>query len=194
MRISEGINCPLTQSGLCTSGAKPNLHLIPMTTDLTNIPADFKVLASGISGPEGPAIGPDGELYLVSAEDASIIRVSPDGDITQVAETKGRPNGLVFNKAGEMYVADADLKAILRIDADGKIETFVDGYQGTALGGPNDLCFLPNGDLFIASEGAGYQGGRRTSRVEPDDNATVGTGFGGHMDVGHRGILQSGDA
>ena len=102
---------------MCTTGATPILHLIPMTTDLTNIPADFKVLASGISGPEGPAIGPDGELYLVSAEDASIICVSPDGGIKQVAKTGGRPNGLVFNKAGEMYVADADLKAILHIDS-----------------------------------------------------------------------------
>jgi gluconolactonase len=120
-----------------------------MTTDLTNIPADFSVLASGIKGPEGPAIAPDGHLYLVSAEDGAIISVSPDGDITQVAKTGGRPNGLVFNKAGEMYVADADLKAILRIDGEGKIETFVDGYEGTALGGPNDLCFLPNGDLLF---------------------------------------------
>ena len=149
MRILEGNNHRLDGGSLCTTGATPILHLIPMTTDLTNIPADFKVLASGISGPEGPAIGPDGELYLVSAEDASIICISPDGGIKQVAKTGGRPNGLVFNRAGEMYVADADLKAILHIDADGQIETFVDGYEGTALGGPNDLCFLPNGDLLF---------------------------------------------
>ena len=45
-----------------------------------------------------------------------------------------------------------------------------------------------------AGEGAGYQGGRRPSGVEPDDDATVATRFGGHMDVGHPGILQSGDA
>ena len=58
---------------MCTSGAKPKLHLIPLTTDLTNIPADFSVLASGIKGPEGPAIGPDGHLYLVSAEHIPLI-------------------------------------------------------------------------------------------------------------------------
>ena len=28
-------------------------------------------------------------------------------------------------------------------------EVFVDEYEGTALGGPNDLCFLPNGDLLF---------------------------------------------
>ena len=120
-----------------------------MTTDLTNLPTDFKVLASGIAGPEGPAIGPDGQLYLVSAEDAAIIRISADGEVTQVAKTEGRPNGLVFDSAGDMFVADADLKAILRIGADEQVETFVDEYEGGALGGPNDLCFLPNGDLLF---------------------------------------------
>ncbi len=134
---------------LCTRGARSNLRLIPMSTDLTNIPADFQVLATGINGPDGPAIGPDGQLYLVSAVDAVIIRVSTDGEITRVAETKGRPNGLVFNAAGEMFVADADIKAIMRVDKNGELETFVDDYEGTALGGPNDLCFLPNGDLLF---------------------------------------------
>ncbi|MEE8046871.1 MAG: SMP-30/gluconolactonase/LRE family protein [Dehalococcoidia bacterium] len=120
-----------------------------MTTDLTNIPPDFSVLVSGVLGPEGPAIDSQGRLHLVSAEDASIIRVSSDGEVTQVATTDGRPNGLVFNKAGEMFVADAERKAILRIKGNGEAEVFVDDYEGTALGGPNDLCFLPNGDLLF---------------------------------------------
>ena len=120
-----------------------------MATDLTNIPPDFKVLASGVPGPEGPAIDSQGRLHLVSAEDASIIRVSNEGEITQIAKTEGRPNGLVFNSEDEMFVADAELKAILRFRSNGDPEVFVDQYEGTALGGPNDLCFLPNGDLLF---------------------------------------------
>ena len=120
-----------------------------MATDLTNIPPDFRVLASGVRGPEGPAIDSLGRLHLVSAEDASIIRVSSDGDLTEVAKTKGRPNGLVFNSEDEMFVADAELKAILRFRSNGDPEIFVDQYEGTALGGPNDLCFMPNGDLLF---------------------------------------------
>jgi gluconolactonase len=120
-----------------------------MTIDLTNTPPDFRVLVSGVRGPEGPAIDSQGNLHLVSAEDASIISVTADGDMSQVAETGGRPNGLVFNSSGDMFVADAELKAILRIDKNGKSEVFVEDYEGTALGGPNDLCFLPNGDLLF---------------------------------------------
>ncbi|MDP6056129.1 MAG: SMP-30/gluconolactonase/LRE family protein [Dehalococcoidia bacterium] len=120
-----------------------------MTTDLTNIPPDFRVLVSGVRGPEGPAIDSEGRLHLVSSEDAAIIRVSKDGDLAEIASTDGRPNGLVFNSSGEMLVADAARKAILRIDRNNKTEVFVDEYEGTALGGPNDLCFLPNGDLLF---------------------------------------------
>ncbi|MBN4064558.1 SMP-30/gluconolactonase/LRE family protein [Dehalococcoides mccartyi] len=120
-----------------------------MTTNLKNIPPDFKVLASVVRGPEGPAIDSEGRLHVVSSEDAAIFRVSDNGDLQEVASTGGRPNGLVFNSAGEMFVADAELKAILRIGPTGESEVFVDEYEGTNLGGPNDLCFLPNGDLLF---------------------------------------------
>ncbi|MBT3862114.1 MAG: SMP-30/gluconolactonase/LRE family protein [Chloroflexi bacterium] len=122
-----------------------------MTIDLTNIPPDFRVLATGVHGPEGPAINSEGLLHLVSAEDAAIFSVSADGDLTEVAQTGGRPNGLVFNPSDEMFVADAVLKAILKIDNNGNSEVFVEDYEGTGLGGPNDLCFLPNGDLLFTA-------------------------------------------
>jgi gluconolactonase len=69
--------------------------------------------------------------------------------VSQVATTEGRPNGLLFNKNGDMFVADAERKAILRIGSSGKAEVFVDEFAGTQLGGPNDLCFLPNGNLLF---------------------------------------------
>ena len=129
--------------------ARANLRRTKMTIDLTNIPPDFRVLATGVHGPEGPAINSEGLLHLVSAEDAAIFSVSADGDLTEVAQTGGRPNGLVFNPSDEMFVADAVLKAILKIDNNGNSEVFVEDYEGTGLGGPNDLCFLPNGDLLF---------------------------------------------
>jgi len=129
--------------------ARANLACTKMTIDLINIPPDFRILASGVRGPEGPAIDSEGRLHVVSSEDAAIFRLSADGELTEVAQTGGRPNGLVFNSSGEMYVADAELKAILKISEGGKPEVFVEDYEGTKLGGPNDLCFLPNGDLLF---------------------------------------------
>ena len=147
-----------------------------MTTDLTNTPPDFRVIVSGVRGPEGPAIDAQGRLHLVSAEDASIIRVSSEGDPSQIAITDGRPNGLLFNKNGEMFVADAKRKAILRIGSNGKAEVFVDEFAGTQFGGPNDLCFLPNGDLLFTDPIRRPQPDPAISpvyRVTPDGTVTA---------------------
>ena len=147
-----------------------------MTTDLTNTPPDFRVIVSGVRGPEGPAIDAQGRLHLVSAEDASIIRVSSEGDLSQIATTGGRPNGLLFNKNGEMFVADAKRKAILRIGSNGKAEVFVDEFAGTQFGGPNDLCFLPNGDLLFTDPIRRPQPDPAISpvyRVTPDGTVTA---------------------
>ena len=147
-----------------------------MTTDLTNTPPDFRVIVSGVRGPEGPAIDAQGRLHLVSAEDASIIRVSSEGDLSQIAITDGRPNGLLFNKNGEMFVADAKRKAILRIGSNGKAEVFVDEFAGTQFGGPNDLCFLPNGDLLFTDPIRRPQPDPAISpvyRVTPDGTVTA---------------------
>lgn len=147
-----------------------------MTTDLTNTPPDFRVIVSGVRGPEGPAIDAQGRLHLVSAEDASVIRVSSEGDLSQIANTDGRPNGLLFNKNGEMFVADAKRKAILRIGSNGKTEVFVDEFDGTQFGGPNDLCFLPNGDLLFTDPIRRPQPDPAISpvyRVTPDGTVTA---------------------
>ena len=120
-----------------------------MNSELANIPPDFKVLVSGILGPEGPAIDAEGRLHVVSADDGVILSISETGEVLEVAKTGGRPNGLVFNSKNEMFVADAELKAILRIDINGEIDVLTDSYEGTSLGGPNDLCSVPNGDLLF---------------------------------------------
>jgi gluconolactonase len=120
-----------------------------MEQDLTNYPDDFSIFASEIPTPEGPAVGPDGLLYLVSADDGKVLRVSPQGQVETVAETGGRPNGIAFNSSGEMFVADTGLKSILHVTRSGSVDVFIDEFDGTSFGGPNDLCFLPTGDLLF---------------------------------------------
>ncbi len=121
-----------------------------MTTQLPeNLPEGIEVVASEINTPEGPAWGPDGVLYFVSAGDASVRRLKSDGSTELVAETEGRPNGLAFAADGTLYVADAGRQAILRTTADGSLEVFAQDHESRKFGGPNDLCFLPNGDLLF---------------------------------------------
>ncbi len=121
-----------------------------LTTQLPeNLPSGIKVVVSEIDVPEGPAWGPDGALYFVSASEGRIYRLGDDGLPVQFADTEGRPNGLAFAQDGTLYVADADRKAILRIGGDGTVETFAEEHESRRFGGPNDLAFLPNGDLLF---------------------------------------------
>lgn len=121
-----------------------------MTIELPeNLPEGIEVVASGIDVPEGPAWGPDGHLYFVSAGDAHIYRLGKDGSSEQVAHTGGRPNGLAFSSDGVLYVADAGRQAILRMGSNGELEEVAVEHESRRFGGPNDLAFLPNGDLLF---------------------------------------------
>ena len=120
------------------------------TSALVHKPNSLRVVASGIEGPEGPAIAPDGTLFVVSAASGTVLAVGKDGAVREHARTNGRPNGLVFDRDGAMYVADAGRKAILRISGPGTVEEFIGRSEGSPLEGPNDLAFLPDGSLIFS--------------------------------------------
>lgn len=120
-----------------------------MTTQVPeNLPSDIQTVASGINVPEGPAWGEDG-LYFVSAGDGTVLRLDSSGSVVEVAQTQGRPNGLAFSADGTLFVADAGRQAILKVSDSGKVEEFASQHESRRFGGPNDLCFLPNGDLLF---------------------------------------------
>jgi gluconolactonase len=128
-----------------TSHRRAKLNVVVPET----LPEGIKVVLSGINVPEGPVWGPDGLLYFVSAGAGSIYRMRDDGTSELVASTGGRPNGLAFAGDGTLFVADAGRKAILRVGTGGGVETFTDQHESKAYGGPNDLCFMPNGDMLF---------------------------------------------
>ena len=117
--------------------------------ELIHRPRGFKPLASGIEGPEGPALGPDGCMYFVSSDNASILKISSDDQVSTVLTLSGRPNGLAFGNDGEMYIADAGSKSILRYSGKGKPEVYTDNYDGASFSGPNDICVMEDGSLLF---------------------------------------------
>ena len=63
-------------------------------------------LAQGLMFPEGPAIGPDGELYVTEIAGQRISKIAEDGTVSTFANTGGGPNGAAFNSRGELVVAN----------------------------------------------------------------------------------------
>ena len=50
-------------------------------------------LAEGLMFPEGPAIGPDGVLYVTEIAGQRISTITEDGTVSTFSNTGGGPNG-----------------------------------------------------------------------------------------------------
>lgn len=106
-------------------------------------------------GVEGPAIGPDGHLYVVNFEREGTI-----GQVISTPEGKGEArlfvelpkgsvgNGIRFDTEGFMYVADYLGHNILRIDMTTKaVEIYA---HNQAMNQPNDIAISAAGVLYAS--------------------------------------------
>lgn len=138
-------------------------------------------LAEGLMFPEGPAIGPDGALYVTEIAGQRISKISTDGTVSTFADTGGGPNGAAFNAQGELLVANnggrwpTDVPstsqasepaygqgAIQTINSEGAVISQLSEIDGVTLNSPNDLCFDSHGGYYFTDpEWSGLVGGGR---------------------------------
>jgi sugar lactone lactonase YvrE len=76
-----------------------------------------------ITNPTGLAFSPDGQLYISSRHDGTVLRYTNFEQLEVVAEDLGIPCGIAFDSKGLLYVGDRTGK-IYRIDASGGREEF----------------------------------------------------------------------
>ena len=62
------------------------------------------------------AIGPDGSVFVCGGfQIRQIFRISPEGQVSTIANELGDPGGIVLDREGALYVAETALHRILRI-------------------------------------------------------------------------------
>ncbi len=66
----------------------------------------FRVIADGLSYPEGPVYRPDGTILVVEIGAGKLTRVHPDGTKENVATLGGGPNGAAIGPDGAVYVCN----------------------------------------------------------------------------------------
>lgn len=146
----------------------------------------YRTVATGLRFPEGPVPLADGSVLLVEIPRGTLSRVSPDGDVSVVAECGGGPNGAAIGPDGAVWITNnggcfewVDLGVLVvpggvptgwrggsiqRVDlSDGSVETVYTHCSDVALRAPNDLVFDGHGGFWFTDHGV--RSGRSSDRT-----------------------------
>lgn len=92
----------------------------------------------------------DGTIYVADWDAGRVLRVSPAGRVTIVAEELDQPSGLALDSAGNLYISTfaqgmSKEGTVVRIGTDGMKTVFAVGLSGAA-----DLAIDSNDNLYVA--------------------------------------------
>jgi gluconolactonase len=127
------------------------------------------VFATGLYFPEGPVALPDGTWLVVEGgERGCVTQISADGKQRRTIAVTGLPNGLAVDSAGFIWVAEPKVPSLLRLTLDGHVEVFMTECKGESFLYPNDLCFGPDGALYLTDSGITAAEFEPGGKVRPD--------------------------
>jgi gluconolactonase len=129
-----------------------------------------EIFATGLSAPEGPVSLPDGAWLIVEggAERGCVTHISPDGATKRVIKKTGRPNGLAVDSKGVIWVAESKQPSLVRLTMEGKAEIVATECDGEEFLFPNDLCFGPDGGLYLTDSGVFIDDFAPNNQIRPD--------------------------
>lgn len=103
-------------------------------TDVIIPGEDWELVSEGHQFTEGPAVGPDGELYFTDIPANRIYKIAADGTKTVFAEDTGGANGLMVGADGDLYACANNIKQIVKYDLEsGEKATVVDDINSNDL-------------------------------------------------------------
>ncbi len=128
------------------------------------------VFSNFFSAPEGPVALLDGTWLIVEggADRGCVTQISQDGQDKRVVSKTGRPNGLAVDSEGVIWVAESKTPSVVRLTMDGKAEVVATGSDGEPFLFPNDLCFGPDGALYLTDSGVVIQDFAPNNKIRPD--------------------------
>lgn len=124
---------------------------------------------------EGPAFDKAGNLFIVDIAWGRILKVTPAGDMTVVADYDGEPNGMKVLSDGSLMVADYK-HGLMAIDPEtGAVREHCTRYRLERFKGVNDLTIAENGAIWFTDQGqTGLQDSTgRIFCLSPDGGLTL---------------------
>lgn len=115
-----------------------------------------KVLADGLGFVEGPVWAADGSVAVVSMTAGCLFAIGTDGEVSRLAHLGRGANGATQDRDGTFYIAQSGGHGRGRprdLRVTGGVQ-WVDGNGGSGYVtqdpvSPNDLCFGPDGCLYV---------------------------------------------
>ena len=128
------------------------------------------IFTRDLGAPEGPVALPDGSWLVVegASDRGCVTRVSADGRTKSVIKKTGRPNGLVVDAAGVVWIAESRLPSLLRLTMEGRCELVATECDGQPFLFPNDLCFGPDGAVYLTDSGVAIESFAPDNHIRPD--------------------------
>jgi gluconolactonase len=128
------------------------------------------IFTDGLSAPEGPVALPDGTWLIVEggAERGCVTHILADGKTKRVVQKTGRPNGLAVDARGVIWVAESKYPSLVRLTMEGKAEVVANGCGGQPFLFPNDLCFGPDGAIYLTDSGVFINEFAPNNKIRPD--------------------------
>jgi gluconolactonase len=156
----------------------------------SEINESIMIFATGLSAPEGPVALQDGSWLIVEGGKARgcVTRISPDGLLKQIIAKTGRPNGLAVDAAGTIWVAESKTPSLVRLSMSGDTEIVATHCEGEPFLFPNDLCFGPDGALYMTDSGVLIDEFAPDNQIRPDYESVHYDGRVYRIDVESRNV------
>jgi gluconolactonase len=160
-----------------TSSASPAVvsttidRLTPAAAAIVPQGAQLEKMATCCEWLEGPAVAPDGRLFVTDTDLNEILTITPNGKMSTFLKPAGvkdgsfhgkepGTNGMTFDSSGRLTVAGHALRQVFRFDrleGSSSVTVLADRYQGKRFNSPNDLVFSSTGDLFFTDPPYGLE-------------------------------------